>query len=301
MRIAFAGTPEVAIPVLDAVLAAGYEVAFVITREDAPAGRGRTLTPSPVAVAAQAHGLEVIKTSKLQDVAHQVSDVDAVVVVAFGAMVTKELLELPRYGWINLHFSLLPHWRGAAPVQHTIMAGDDVTGVTTFRIDEGLDTGDVLGQITTSVKRGETSGELLTRLSHEGAQLMVATLAGLANGAIVPTPQPNQGVSYAPKISKDDARIDWTMPALAIERRIRAMTPQPGAWTLCNGERLKVFPVQIDEVVKYLAPGEVQVHDGQLLVGTGSHVVALDQVQQAGRSVVSALEWARNNAGVVLQ
>ena len=301
MRIAFAGTPDVAIPTLEALIGSGLDVAYVITRPDAPAGRGRTLTPSPVAVAAQTHGLEVVKTSRLLDVADRVSDVDVVVVVAFGGLVPDELLDVPRYGWINVHFSLLPHWRGAAPVQHAIMAGDDVTGVTTFRIDSGLDTGDVLGQITVGIKAGETSGELLARLGQEGAALLIATLAGLENGAIVPVEQSTHDVSHAPKISKDDARIDWTLPALAIQRRIRAMTPEPGAWTMCDDDRLKIFPVNLDHVAVYLAPGVVEIHDANVLVGTGSHVVQLGDVQQAGRKVVTAHEWATNNAPTELQ
>ena len=301
MRIAFAGTPEVAIPTLEALIANGHEVAFVITRPDAPAGRGRTITPSPVALAAQQHGLETFKTSQLLNVSHEVSDVDAVIVVAFGGLVPDELLTVPRYGWINVHFSLLPHWRGAAPVQHAIMAGDDVTGVTTFRIDSGLDTGEVLGQVTTIIHKNETSGELLERLGHEGASLLVATLAGIETGAIVPMAQAEHDVTLAPKLSKAQAQIDWSLPALAIERRIRAMTPHPGAWTMCNDERLKIFPVTLDHVAIYLEPGVIQIYEDDVIVGTGSHALTLGQVQQAGRNAITARQWASNNKDAVFK
>ena len=244
MRIAFAGTPDAAVPTLQALINSPHEIAFVITRPDAPKGRGQELTPSPVAQLAATNGLPIIKTSDLSQVVNQVADLDVVVVVAFGGLVPKNLLDVPKFGWINVHFSLLPHWRGAAPVQHAIMAGDDVTGITTFRIEEALDSGPVLAYITTSIGNNETAGQLLDRLSIEGAQLALATLQGLANNSIHPLAQPLDGVSYAPKITTAVARINWQEPALVIARKIRAMTPSPGAWTMSGQDRFKLTPVK---------------------------------------------------------
>lgn len=301
MRIAFAGTPDVAVPVLDALVSSGHEIAFVITRPDAPAGRGRVLTPSPVSLNAQQHDIECFKTTDLTSLTAQLAEVDCVVVVAFGAMVPRDLLTAPKHGWINVHFSLLPHWRGAAPVQYAIKAGDDVTGVSAFQIDAGLDTGPVLGSIATEIRAGETSGELLARLSIEGAALMVATLSALEAGSIQAVPQPTSGISVAPKISKDDARVSWKLPALAIERHIRAMTPEPGAWTMAGEQRIKLFPVSLATEVHRLTPGEVIKIDNQVLVGTGSHAVVLGDVQQAGRNQGTATQWFNNQSDVTFE
>jgi len=298
VRIAFAGTPDVAVPVLDALVSSGHEVAFVITRPDAPAGRGRVLTPSPVSLSAQEHNIECFKTTDLVSLTSQLAQVDCVVVVAFGAMVPSELLNVPKHGWINVHFSLLPHWRGAAPVQYAIKAGDDVTGVSAFQIDAGLDTGPVLGSIATSIRAGETSGELLDRLAIEGAALMVATLSALEAENIHAVPQPTTGVSVAPKISKDDARVSWQLPALAIERHVRAMTPEPGAWTMAGDQRIKLSPVSLATEVSHLAPGEVVKIENQVFVGTGSHAVVLGEVTQAGRNQVDAKQWFSNQPEV---
>lgn len=294
MRIAFAGTPEVAVPVLSALAKAGHEVAFVITRPDAPAGRGRNLTESPVAIAATELGLDVYKTTDLFSVQTQLQTVDCVIVVAFGAMIPAELLDAPKHGWINLHFSLLPQWRGAAPVQHAIKAGDDVTGVTAFRIDSGLDTGPILSSLATDIRPAETAGELLSRLATEGAGLIVATLASLEAGDLVPVAQPIEGISTAPKISTADARINWQSPALAISRLIRAVTPAPGAWTEIGEQRIKIGPVQLVAEVADLSPGQIELRAGKVLVGTGSHAIALQTVQQAGRNQVAASQWFAN-------
>jgi methionyl-tRNA formyltransferase len=298
VRIAFAGTPDVAVPVLDALVSSGHEIAFVITRPDAPAGRGRVLTPSAVSLSAQEHNIECFKTTDLVSLTSQLAQVDCVVVVAFGAMVPSDLLNVPKHGWINVHFSLLPHWRGAAPVQYAIKAGDDVTGVSAFQIDSGLDTGPVLGSIATSIRAGETSGELLDRLAIEGAALMVATLSALEAENIHAVPQPTTGVSVAPKISKDDARVSWQLPALAIERHVRAMTPEPGAWTMAGDQRIKLSPVSLATEVSHLAPGEVVKIENQVFVGTGSHAVVLGEVTQAGRNQVDAKQWFSNQAEV---
>jgi len=300
VRIAFAGTPLAAVPTLNALLASDHEVALVVTRPDAPAGRGRNLTASPVADVASVSGVPVLKTSKLAEHKDKFADVDCVIVVAFGAMVPRELLEVPKHGWINIHFSLLPQWRGAAPVQYAILSGDEFTGVTTFRIDEGLDTGPMLAYLTTQIHPSETSTELLDRLSIEGAQLALATLAGIENGSILPLHQPIDGISHAPKITVTDAQIRWNDPALAVDRRIRAVTKEPGAWTMFGDLRIKLQPVTVSPQVTDLSPGEVVMRDGEVLVGTGSHAVALSNIQEAGRNLADAKTWFSNQKSPVV-
>ena len=300
MRIAFAGTPLAAVPTLTALLASEHEVALVITRPDAPAGRGRTLTASPVADAAGVSGVPVLKTSHLAEHKEKFADVDCVIVVAFGAMVPKDLLDVPKHGWINVHFSLLPQWRGAAPVQYAILSGDEFTGVTTFQINEGLDTGPMLAYLTTQIAPNETSTELLDRLSIEGAQLALVTLAGIENGSILPLHQPIDGISNAPKITVSDAQVRWSDPALAIDRRIRAVTKDPGAWTMFGDVRIKLQPVTVAPHITDLSPGEVALRDGEVLVGTGSHAVALSEVQEAGRNVTDAKTWLNNQKSAVV-
>lgn len=300
MRIAFAGTPLAAVPTLTALLASEHEVALVITRPDAPAGRGRTLTASPVAEAAGVSGVPVLKTSHLAEHKEKFADVDCVIVVAFGAMVPKDLLDVPKHGWINVHFSLLPQWRGAAPVQYAILSGDEFTGVTTFQINEGLDTGPMLAYLTTQIAPNETSTELLDRLSIEGAQLALITLAGIENGSILPLHQPIDGISNAPKITVSDAQVRWSDPALAIDRRIRAVTKDPGAWTMFGDVRIKLQPVTVAPHITDLSPGEVALRDGEVLVGTGSHAVALSEVQEAGRNLTDAKTWLNNQKSAVV-
>ena len=302
MRIAFAGTPLAAVPTLTALLASEHDVAFVVTRPDAPAGRGRTLMASPVAEAAGVSGVPVLKTAHLSEHKAKFADVDCVIVVAFGAMVPRDLLTVPKHGWINVHFSLLPQWRGAAPVQYALLSGDEFTGVTTFQIDEGLDTGPVLAYLTTPIQPSETASELLDRLSIEGAQLALATLSGISNGSILPLHQPIDGISHAPKITVADARVRWNEPALAIERRIRAVTKEPGAWTMFGETRIKLNPVSVSPHVSDLAPGVVELCDGEVLVGTGSHAVALSEVHEAGRNITPAKVWLGNqNSPVVFE
>jgi methionyl-tRNA formyltransferase len=300
VRIAFAGTPLAAVPTLTALLASDHDVALVVTRPDAPAGRGRTLTASPVADVASVSGVPILKTSHLAEHKEKFADVDCVIVVAFGAMVPRELLAFPKHGWINVHFSLLPQWRGAAPVQYAILSGDEFTGVTTFRIDEGLDTGPMLAYLTTQITPSETSTQLLDRLSIEGAQLALATLTGIESGAILPLHQPIDGISHAPKITVADAQIHWRDPALAIDRRIRAVTKDPGAWTMYSDVRIKLQPVTVSPHVTDLAPGEVTTRDGEVLVGTGSHAVALSEVQEAGRNLTDAKTWFHNQKSPVV-
>jgi methionyl-tRNA formyltransferase len=288
------------VPTLNALLASDHEVALVVTRPDAPAGRGRNLTASPVADVASVSGVPVLKTSNLAEHKDKFADVDCVIVVAFGAMVPRELLEVPKHGWVNIHFSLLPQWRGAAPVQYAILSGDEFTGITTFQIDEGLDTGPMLAYLTTQIAPSESSTELLDRLSIEGAQLALATLAGIENGSIWPLHQPIDGISHAPKVTVADAQVRWSDPALAVDRRIRAVTKDPGAWTMFGDLRIKLQPVTVSPHITDLLPGEVDMRDGEVLVGTGSHAVALSDIQEAGRNLADAKTWFSNQKSPVV-
>jgi methionyl-tRNA formyltransferase len=295
MRVVFAGTPEVALPALRAVAASTHELVGVVTRPDAPAGRGRRLTPSPVAEAAEALGLPVLKPGHPRDPDFQVAlkelAPDACPVVAYGALLPQSALDIPPRGWVNLHFSLLPLWRGAAPVQHAIWAGDDVTGATTFRIVQELDAGPTYGLMTESIRPRDTAGDLLGRLAHGGAGLLVATLDGIADGSIEERPQQGDEVSFAPKITVEDARVDWTRSAAVVDRQIRACTPAPGAWTAHAGERLKLGPVTIAD--GSLPPGEVVVGKNAVVVGTGTTAVRLGEVQAVGKKRMPAADWAR--------
>jgi len=296
MRLVFAGTPQVAIPALDACVGSGHEVVAVITRPDAPTGRGRVLTPSPIAMRADELGIPVLKPAPVSDPDFlselRALEPECCPVVAYGGLLSRAALDIPARGWINLHFSVLPAWRGAAPVQHAIWRGDDVTGATTFLLDEGLDTGPILGVVTETIRPSDTSGELLTRLSQTGASLLVATIDAWADGILVPAPQPVDGVSHAPKISVEDARISWHQPATAVDRHIRACTPEPGAWTEFRGERLGLGPVQLAEVPD-VSPGQIVVEKSRVLVGTATGAVQLGEVKPFGKKHMNAADWAR--------
>jgi methionyl-tRNA formyltransferase len=221
-------------------------------------------------------------------------DVDCAPVVAYGALVPQAALDLPRHGWVNLHFSLLPAWRGAAPVQHAIMAGDEITGASTFRLEAGLDTGPVFGTVAEPIGPADTAGDLLGRLAVSGARLLVAPLDGIADGGLAAEPQPAEGVSLAPRIETADARIDWALPAHVVDRRIRGVTPAPGAWTTWRGDRLRVGPVSLLLDGPSLGPGELLVESGAVYVGTGNgQPVLLDDVQPAGKRMIPAVDWAR--------
>ncbi|MDX3238254.1 methionyl-tRNA formyltransferase [Streptomyces sp. ME03-5709C] len=298
MRLVFAGTPEVAVPALDALIASGrHEVVAVVTRPDATAGRGRKLVASPVAQRAEEAGIEVLKPARPRDedflARLREIDPDCCPVVAYGALLPRAALDVPARGWVNLHFSLLPAWRGAAPVQHAVMAGDEVTGAATFLIEEGLDSGPVYGVVTEDVRPRDTSGDLLTRLSYSGAKLLEATMDGIEDGTLVARPQPAEGVSLAPKITVEDARVDWNAPALRVDRVVRGCTPAPGAWTLFGGERLKVGPVTLLPERTDLGPGELEVTKRAVYVGTGSHAVELGEVRPQGKKAMAAADWAR--------
>lgn len=327
MRVVFAGTPAVAVPSLEAVARSRHELIAVLTRPDAPAGRGRRVSRSPVATWAQANGVPVLQPDRPSqpDFLARLAELapDCVPVVAYGALVPRTALDIPAHGWVNLHFSLLPAWRGAAPVQRAVMAGDEVTGATTFRLEEGLDTGPAYGVMTEDVRPRDTSGDLLERLSVAGAPLLVATLDGIEAGSLRPHPQPADGVSLAPKVTVDEARVDWTLPAIAIDRRIRGCTPAPGAWTVLRGERVKLGPVTPvpatpvtlatpatpgadggadaargpggvgDPAGKPPAPGELRVGRNEVQVGTATAPVLLGLVQPPGKRAMPAADWAR--------
>ncbi|MER6253176.1 methionyl-tRNA formyltransferase [Streptomyces sp. NPDC001584] len=298
MKLVFAGTPEVAVPALDALIASGrHEVAAVITRPDAPAGRGRHLVASPVAERAEEAGIEVLKPVRPRDPDFQARlreiDPDCCPVVAYGALLPKSALDIPRHGWVNLHFSLLPAWRGAAPVQQSIIAGDQVTGASTFRIEEGLDTGPVYGILTEEIRPTDTSGDLLTRLAFAGSGLLAATMDGIEDGTLRAVEQPHDGISHAPKITVEDARIDWTAPAMRADRVVRGCTPAPGAWTVFRGERLKLISLGLVPDRTDLAPGELAPAKNNVYAGTGSHAVELLWVQPQGKKPMRAADWAR--------
>lgn len=295
MRLVFAGTPEPAVPSLQALLDSHHDVIAVVTRPDAPSGRGRTLTASPIAELAARHGIETLKPARPSEPEFmaRLSELapDCCPVVAYGALIPQSVLDIPRIGWINLHFSLLPAWRGAAPVQHAIKAGDEITGATTFLLEAGMDTGPVFGHITDAIGPHDTSGDLLQRLSVTGAELLVRTLDGIESGELVAVPQVEEGVSLAPKVLVDDAKVDWTHPALAIDRLIRSCTPAPGAWTTFRDERLKLGAVTLEAEVTDLAPGQLRVSKQAVLVGTGSCAVALGQVQPIGKKPMGWKDW----------
>lgn len=315
MRIVFAGTPEPAVVALEKLIDSSHEVAAVITRPDARRGRGRTVHPSPVKALAEKHGIEVLTPTTLKPgtedgdaLRARLAEIapEAIPVVAYGNLITEDLLNLPTHGWVNLHFSLLPAWRGAAPVQAAIAAGDTRTGATTFRIDQGLDTGDILATIEEDIQDTDTADDLLTRLAYAGGDLLVRTMDGLEDGSIAPQPQRGEA-SYAHKISTDDARIDWTAPAEAVDRHIRAHTPGPGAWTLLGQSRLKLGPVSLvpptelevlteHSALSALQPGEVHVAKKEVMVGTGSTPVRLGKIQPPGKKMMNAADWGRGLA-----
>jgi methionyl-tRNA formyltransferase len=304
MRLVFAGTPATAVPSLDALLKSRHDVAAVITRPDAKAGRGLKVGHSQVAQRAAEAGIEILQPARLTDEEflarlRQIAP-GCCPVTAYGAIIPQVALDIPDRGWVNLHFSVLPAWRGAAPVQHAILHGDDVTGATTFQIVRALDAGPVYGVLTEAIRDDDTAGDLLERLSVAGAELLVATLDGIEAGELDARAQPADGISLAPKITTTDARVDWHKPAVATDRQIRACTPEPGAWTQLDGGRVKLWPVSgagrlaraVDDAGQ-LAPGELRVQRDRVLAGTGTTPVELGDVQADGKRRMRAAEWAR--------
>jgi methionyl-tRNA formyltransferase len=300
VRIVFGGTPDVAIPSLDALADSRHELLAVVTRPDAPSGRGKKLTASPVAHRAADLGLEVLKPQRPRDeeFVSRLTEIapECCPVVAYGALLPQRVLDIPRHGWVNLHFSLLPAWRGAAPVQHAILAGDQVTGATTFRIVLELDAGPIFATVTEPIRPDDTAGDLLHRLSLSGARLLVDTLDGIEDGTLTPTPQPESDsqVSYASKINAEYAQIDWTQPADVVERLIRACTPAPGAWTTFRGERFQINSAQLSD--SELPPGALEITKRAVRVGTGSRALGLGEVQAQGKKPMAAPDWARGIA-----
>ncbi len=300
MRLVFAGTPQTAVPSLEELLRSKHEVVAVLTRPDAPAGRGRHVGPSPVAECAASAGIEVLKPASPRDPAFldrlRALAPDCCPVTAYGALIPRAALEVPAHGWVNLHFSLLPAWRGAAPVPHAIWHGDDMTGATTFRLVAELDAGPVYGVMTEPIGPEDTAGDLLARLAIAGAGLLAQTLDGIESGGLRAEPQPAEGISYAPKLTTGDARVRWDHPALAVGRQIRACTPAPGAWTMLGDARLKLWPVRDpagDPEGEPLRPGELRVTRSGVLVGTATHPVELGDVQPGGKRRMPGTEWAR--------
>ena len=301
MRLVFAGTPEAAVPSLDALLASGHDVVAVITRPDAPAGRGLQVAKSPVARRAEAAGLEILRPARPKDpdFVARLREIapDCCPVTAYGALIPQEVLDIPRHGWVNLHFSLLPAWRGAAPVQHAILHGDDLTGATTFRLVRELDAGPVFGVVTEPIKPSDTAGDLLARLARSGAELLTATMDGIESGALVARPQPAEGVSLAPKITADDGHVNWDAPAPGVSRLIRACTPAPGAWSILDDTRLKIGPpagvAAAAAPGSVPGPGELVVERSRVLVGTATLPVELGEVQPDGKRPMRAADWAR--------
>lgn len=298
MRLVFAGTPDAAVPSLDALLRSHHhKVVAVLTRPDAATGRGRHMAASPVAQRAAEAGIELLtpRTPSEPGFLARLGELqpDCAPVVAYGALLPQTALDVPRLGWVNLHFSVLPAWRGAAPVQHAILAGDQVSGATTFRLVAEMDAGPVFGTLTAAVRPADTAGDLLGRLASAGADLLVSTLDHLAAGDLKAHPQPEEGVSYAPKIDVADARVRWNDPAFAVDRRIRACTPAPGAWSTYAGSRLRLGPVSPAPHVEDLAPGVLSVRPSGVHVGTGTCAVVLGTVQPQGRRAMVADAWAR--------
>ena len=298
LKLVFAGTPEAALPSLDNLISSQHDVVAVITQPPAKSGRGRELRPSPVHELALRSGIDVLHPVSVREIDSvlRALEPDAIPVVAYGQLIPEAMLEIPEFGWINLHFSLLPEWRGAAPVQHSIWHGDSITGATTFRIDQGMDTGPILGHVTQSINPRDTSGELLASLADTGSHLLRQTLDALEAGVITPIPQQNDSATYAPKISKLDSRIDWRLPAIEIDRRIRAMTPTPGAWTTIadteEGNSISIAPVLIEREIQ-LAPGAISLAGKRVFVGSATYAIELTQVKPAGKKFMDATDWLR--------
>ncbi|PZQ91558.1 MAG: methionyl-tRNA formyltransferase [Leifsonia xyli] len=294
MRLIFAGSPAAAVPSLRALLEGPHEVLAVVTREDAPVGRKRVLTQTPVADAADASGIPVIKANRLASVQDELLALDAElgVVVAYGGLIREPILSAPHHGWINLHFSLLPRWRGAAPVQRALIAGDTETGSAVFQLVPELDAGPVFASESTTVGGVQTAGHLLEALSDSGARLLAGVVDSLAGGTAVAVPQTGE-VTLAPKLTLDDGRLDWTEPAASIDARRRGVTPEPGATTTLDGERFKIVDAAIAHDAPRLQPGHLAQRGRSVFVGTGDDPLELITVQPAGKRAMPAADWWR--------
>ncbi len=294
MKLVFAGTPDVAVASLRALVDSRHEVAAVISRPDAAVGRSSRLVPSPVAQAADELGIPVFKPARVTEVLDDLRAIapDVCPVVAYGALVPRSVLDVPTHGWVNVHFSLLPAWRGAAPVQRALMAGETELGITTFQLVEALDAGPIYRQLTTPALPDEVAGEALTRLAVLGADLLVETLDAIDAGE-QPVAQPDADTTYAAKITPDEARIDWSLPADSIANLVRGTSPNPGAWSELAGQRFKVLRAHVGASDDVLAPGELRSTKRELLVGSGDGVLVLDEVQAFGKKAMRGADWAR--------
>ncbi len=294
MRLVFAGTPVTAVPSLDAIAASTHDLVGVVTRPASPQGRSARLVPSPVEVWAREHDVEVLtpENPKDRDFCDRLTALapDCCPVVAYGALLPQRTLDLPAHGWVNLHYSLLPAYRGAAPVQRALMDGVRETGATTFRIVRELDAGPLYGFITEPVGPLDTAGEVLDRLSRRGADLLVETLDRIALGA-EPTPQPDEGVSYAAKLELDDVRVDWSRPAHELADLVRGANPEPGAWTMLAGERFRILLAQVTD--EDLPAGVIDARRREVLVGTGTTALRLLSVQPVGKKPMGGADWGR--------
>lgn len=301
MRLVFAGTPTVAASTLTHLLEhSGHEVVAVITRPDAPVGRSKRPVPSPVAELALERGIELLRPQRPgePEVMARLAELapDACPVIAYGALLPQRLLDIPVHGWLNVHYSLLPRWRGAAPVQRAILAGDEVTGVSVFRLVPAMDAGPVFATAEVEIGPGETAGELLERLTPLGARLLVETLDRVADGTAEAVEQPTDGITIAPKLTVDDAHLDWTAPAADLARTVRACNPSPMAWTGYQGERFRILRVEVAEGAQPV-PGALAVSRREVLVGTGLGSLRLLEVQPQGKRPMPAVAWANGLRG----
>lgn len=298
LKIVFAGSPAAAVPSLERLLASPHKLVGVVTREDSPQGRRRVLTPTPVAVVAEAARIPVVRANRLTPVADEIAALgaDLGVIVAYGGLIREPLLSAPRLGWINLHFSLLPRWRGAAPVQRALMAGDAETGAAVFQLVPELDAGDVFATLRQPIGAHETAGHLLETLAVSGAGLLASVVGSLADGSARATPQQGE-VTLAPKLTLDDGRIDWSRSAEALDAQIRGVTPEPGAFTSIGGDRLKVHVAALARDTPILPAGRLAVHDGRVVIGTATTPLELVRVQPAGRTAMPGADWWRGRAG----
>jgi len=298
LRLLFAGSPNAAVPSLRALAGSRHRIEAVITRDDSPVGRKHVLTPTPVARAAEGLGLRVIKADRLRERTDELvalcveTPIDLGVVVAYGGLIREPLLSAPRCGWINLHFSLLPRWRGAAPVQHAVISGDAETGTAVFQLVEELDAGPLLDVERQPIGRLQTAGHLLDQLAASGASQLERVVDALARGTAIATPQTGE-VTLAPKLEPGAGRIDWNCPAEEISQRIRGVTPEPGAFTEYAGERVKLHQVGIAHGATRLPPGVLSARGGDVLVGTATDPLILLRIQPAGKTAMAADDWWR--------
>ena len=289
MQIAVAATPEVAIPTLELLLKSGKNLVAVITQPDRPAGRGLTLKETPVSLWAKEHQIPVHKPNSQDELAEIVKSFDLVITIGFGMIIREEILALPKFGFINLHFSLLPRWRGAAPVQRAIEAGDLVTGVTVFQLDRGMDTGPIFRKVTVDVGNGATSESLLSDLADLGAKPVIETIDAISAGEI-PRVQESSGATRANKLSKEEGRIDWSLPVEVIDRKIRAFYPNPGSWTTFRGAIVKIEKVAI-HTGQPGTPGALSAINRELVVSCGEGSLMVKELQPTGKPVMAASAW----------